>query len=62
MPHIHLKQIVPSARFKSCAVGEIVLPQQILAIIISIRRSHYVVDVLLGRLIRIYCKLCQICW
>src|SRR6266567_3893763 len=48
---------------RSCRVWvrEVVLPQQVLAVIISIRSSHNAMNVLLSRLQRVSCKLLQVC-
>jgi hypothetical protein len=40
---------------------EIVLPQQVLAVVISIRSTHNAMNVLLGRLRRVSGKLFQVC-
>ena len=40
---------------------EVVLPQQVLAVVISIRSSHNAMNVLLSRPHRVSCKLLQVC-
>ena len=42
-------------------MSQVVLPQQILAIVVSIRRSHHAMDMLLGRLLAVGGKTPQIC-
>lgn len=41
-------------------MSQVVLPQQVLAVVIAIRSSHYAMDVLLGRLRGVRSKLPQV--